>query len=404
MKSIKISCAVFSIIICLCMAASVVLAQEEKLDETLKTNGNGGKTDVGTWYMTYNNNRMWSNNFGKGKSIQYRALVSRDPDTYGIADSANIEEIDMHIAMLAEAKFDFIVYDLTNGGLTKDLAYGTGNEWIVENAKLTCQRLAVWNSSHEWKIRYAVAVGTYDQIRQGKPIGYTAEVQAKAVYDDFFMNEEYGHDHYYQLDGKPLLILYDFARNAAEEWQYYHGDRTYGDQFTVRAAQSGELGTYGWQTNYGSVLNDEVEAICPGWTTADGKGVIPRENGAYYQRNWDFILDNKLPRIVMIMAFNDFNEHLAIMPADSSGCNDSNEEIWRDQTGQINNTMYWDMTVESIRQIRIKNGELPKDNWYLINWMLTDPGTVTAFGLIIAIISTIIIVYKLKHLRKKVRE
>ena len=41
----------------------------------MKTNGNGGKTDVGVWFVTYNTPEMWANNFGSGHSIDYRVLL-----------------------------------------------------------------------------------------------------------------------------------------------------------------------------------------------------------------------------------------------------------------------------------------------------------------------------------------
>lgn len=401
MKCRKIGSILLAFVVTLTLMSTTVSAEGSAATSELTTNGNGGKTDVGIWYMTYNNATMWSNNFGSGNPIMYRALVSRNPDTYGIADSSDVDEIDMHLEMIAEAKIDFIVFDLTNGGLTDKMKYGTGNEWIVENAKLTCERIALWNSTHEWKIKYAVAVGTYEAIRDGMPIGYIAELQAEAVYKDFFENEEYGGEHYYQLDGKPLLILFDWTQIATEELEYYSGERTYADEFTVRSAAIGEVGTYGWYTGYGSpIVHDEVELVCPGWGHASGDSKIPRENGAYYQRGWDVILNNKLPRIVMISAFNDFNEKLAVMPADTSECNNNIEEQWRDETGELNNTMYWNMTVEGIRQVRIMNGELTVDSNKAATWMYIVPIAITVIGVMIAFVSVIIIVIKLKRNEK----
>lgn len=352
----RIILSLFALVLAFSLVSCAAKTPDHAATNQLTTNGNGGKTDVGTWYMTYNNSTMWSNNFGSGNPIEYKALISRNPDKFGIPNSANVEEIDMHLEMLAEAQIDFVVFDITNGGLTSALAYGTGNEWIVDNAKLTCERIALWNANNEWQIKYALAIGTYAIIRDGLPYGYVAEVQAEAVYKDFFENEVYGGDHYYQVDGKPLLILFDWDTNAAEKWDNYAGDRTYGERFSIRAAQCGELGTYGWQTNYGTVIHDEVELVSPGFANNHG-AFIAREDGEYYRRNWEKLLANKLPRIVMVMAFNDFNEHLAVMPADSSECNDVWEEKWEDTNGNLDHYMYWNMTVNGIRQIRIMNGE-----------------------------------------------
>ena len=107
-------------------------------NQTFTTNGNGHKTDIGTWFMTYNNEHMWKDNFGSGNPINYRALVSENPDVFGILDSANVEMIDFQIKKMAEIGIDFILYDITNGGLCPQIVYGRGNEWIVENALLTC--------------------------------------------------------------------------------------------------------------------------------------------------------------------------------------------------------------------------------------------------------------------------
>ena len=32
-------------------------------NQTYTTNGNGYATDIGTWFMTYNNEQMWKDNF-----------------------------------------------------------------------------------------------------------------------------------------------------------------------------------------------------------------------------------------------------------------------------------------------------------------------------------------------------
>ena len=44
------------------------------------------KTDIGTWFMTYNNEKMWSDNFGSGNPINYRALISENPNVLTFLD------------------------------------------------------------------------------------------------------------------------------------------------------------------------------------------------------------------------------------------------------------------------------------------------------------------------------
>lgn len=341
------------------------------MEETqIQSNGNGGKTDVGTWFVTYNTDEMWANNFGSGHPIQYRALL---PDGgYGIPYSDDPIIIDFLLCKLAEAKIDFILFDLTNGGLTDKIPYGSNhNEWIVDNALFTCERIALWNKSHDWKIRFAVGVGCYMAIRgyrydkqgnmtkQGRSIGEITEWQAQAVYEQFVSNPVFGDD-YYRLDGKPLLIIHDWGENVLtvpHGWNAYTGDRTYGDRFTVRNGQGGEAGTYGWQTRRGTQVHPEVEVVCPGQNTHGGHVNIVRNFGRYYLNEWNTVLSNPSPRIVMITSFNDYNEDSAIFPADTSGCDEGYEEKWENEDKILSPNMYWDITCESIIMLRKKNND-----------------------------------------------
>lgn len=334
------------------------------------TNGNGGKTDVGAWFITYNTPEMWSKNFGKDISIQFRALLPNG--NYGIPTSDDVEIIDFLLEKLAQAKIDFILFDLTNGGLTNKIRYGTNhNEWIVKNALLTCERIAVFNKNHDWKLRYAVAVGCYPALRgnkydsqgnlikEGFSIGECTELQAEATYKIFIENEEIA-DNYYYLDGKPLLVIHDWGENlltVPQGWNNYKGLRYFGDKFTIRNGQGGEAGTYGWQTRYGTQIHPEVEVVCPGQNTHGSRINIPRENGNYYRKEWNTVLSNATPRIVMITSFNDYNEDTAIFPADTSKCYLGKAEQWQDCDGIEKPSMYWDITCESIKKLRAINGD-----------------------------------------------
>lgn len=345
----------------------------------LKSNANGSVTDIGIWYVNYNTEKMFQSNFGTGIPIKYRSLM---PDgSWGIPCSDNIEVIDFYLEKLAEAKIDFILFDITNGGLTEKIHdYGWddrgedyGNRYIVKNAKLVCKRIAKWNKEHDWKIKYAVAVGAYMQIRGArhngkewvKPdcdidIGTCVEWQAEAVYKEFFMNEEFGGDNHYQLDGKPLLIIHDWGENVLivpHGWNNYKGDRTYGDKFTVRNGQGGEGGTYGWNTRYGTLPDPEVECICAGHSCAHSTvPAIFRNKGRYYKKGWQVVLETR-PRIVMIAGLNDYNERSAIFPTDSSQCDFPGEEKWYNEKGELDPYLYWNITVDSIKQLRKLNGE-----------------------------------------------
>lgn len=399
MKIKKIISVLIALILCMGLFTGVASADIAQPTNTLKTNGNGGKTDVGAWFVTYNSKTSWSNNFGSGYPIKYRTLM---PDgSYGVLDSSETEHIDFQLEQLADAKIDFVLFDLTNGGLTSDISYGwsRGNNESVINAKRTCERIAEWNKTHDWKIKYTIAVGVYSQLRSGLLVGDATELQAKAVYEDFYMNSTYGGDNYYQVDGKPMLIIHDWGQDALQQWDTYLGDRTYGDKFFVRNGQNGEKGTYGWYCAYDNTLvDDEVELVNPGQNTAGpgGENAL-RENGALYKRCWETVLTNTLPRIVMISSFNDYNEQTAVFTADSSDCRDGIEEKWTDSTGEINNSMYWDMTKEGIKLVRIANGEIEGE--FVSTWFdlpgednSTSDSSSNTLIIIIIIVTTVVVI------------
>ena len=178
----------------------------------------------------------------------------------------------------------------------------------------------------------------------------------------------------------------------------YSGDKTYGNRFTVRRGQAGEKGTYGWQTSYGVVIDEEVECVCPGWVTAGNEiqNGIPRENGNYYKTSWETVTSNPLPRILMVVAFNDYNEHLAVFPSESGECNNTTEEQWRNADGELDNDMYWDMTVEGIKEIRRINGEVKADIAIDERFILWCAVIATAALTVVAAVAVVIVAVRLK--------
>ncbi len=357
------------------------------LSESSSTNGNGGNTDVGIWYVTYNTSNHWTH-FGEvANPIMYRPLiknpdgiVGNEDDVYGTPNSYLEDEIDMHLQMLSDARIDFVLFDLTNGGLTDGVSYGyPGNQWIVQTAQKTCERIANWNKTHSWKIRYAVAIGCYDDIcgidnskqkyyvRSDKEQatekyrdirGPVIEKQAQAVYETFVTNAAYG-DAYYQVDNKPLLVIHNWGWDDTQAWEKYTGDKTYGNKFTVEGSseESGTytnptngVGTFQWRVAKGTQVSTKVETVMPGWgrsTTSD----YPRDNGNLYDKNCNIVLNNELPRIVLITSFNDFHEQTAVMPTDTTQCDTSYEEQWNSPA------MYWQKTIDFIQSIRTRNGD-----------------------------------------------
>jgi hypothetical protein len=320
---------------------------------TTTTNGNGTAVDVGTWFVTYNGAGSWANNFGKGFPINYRPLDQYG--SYSIPESTDTSLIDFYLAQLTDARIDFLILDETNGGFA-NTPYFPANFAVIDAAKLVAARLQVWNASHSWKIKYAMAIGGYALMCNPDPFGVCIEDQAQAVVDDFY--NVYGAENYYQVDGKPLLVLYDFsATDNAARWTSYTGTKTYGNQFTIRSANSGTpAGSYGWETRDGTQLHPEVEVVMPGWYSHNEgqQAPIGRAQGDYYTNAWNTVLDNPLPKMVVITAFNDYNEDSAIWTADTTTVVEPRTEQWDGHDGQLHPDMYWQMTKRNIVALRLQ--------------------------------------------------
>lgn len=348
------------------------------------SNANGNSTDVGIWYTAYNCDSFWNARFAGADTapVGYDSLL---PDgTYGVPESSNPEIIDFHLEKMAEAGIDFILLDLTNGGLTSEVPYGwsdahayAGNRWTVEYAKLTAERVSAWNDSHKWKIRYAIAVGTYAAIVDDSTIGAVSEAQAEAVYNIFVQNEVYGDDYYcYDGDGdgvaEPLYILHDWGKNSLEctggLYDYQEtNDTPYCDMFTVRRGQAGQAGSFGWHigVNNGVTVHDEeVELVSPGQQVA-GSINVSRYNSATGNLTYDdcfntVLSDTTMPRILMIASFNDYMENTVVFVTDTSeGVLENGEEKWyvNGVDGEIDNYLYWNKTINYLAQIRAKNAD-----------------------------------------------
>lgn len=335
------------------------VVRAETGDAAIKTNGNGGSTDVGIWYCA-----NWdANGGGWWRGSTYRPLL---PDgTYGMHDGSDPAVIDFHLQKLAEAEIDFILFDDTNGDFN---GYGRRHTWIKEKSKAVCARIKLWNESHSWKIKYAFGIGSFfigDQRRYPTATSYDViEQQARCVAQEVWLNRNYDPDDYYQIDGKPLLVVLDYHTDARDRWVRYSGAKDWANRFSIRwAGTSGQYsvaaGDYGWAMNAaGVLLHPEVEYLQPGHDNhLPGRDWMHtlRRNGDYYVNNWDRILNHPLPRIVMIGAFNDYSEDSAVWTADTSIDYPKARlpiERWSGHDGQLHPSMYWDYTVGIIRTLR----------------------------------------------------
>lgn len=317
-----------------------------------RTNGNGvGPTDVGIWYCTYYGEN-WDRVGGMGYvPCQYRPLCSNKPGDFRKYDATDIAVIDFHLQQIANAKIDFIIFELSPGGLG---GYRPAMDSFVENARVVAARIKIWNENNDWKIRYAVAAGSHPDVYGETSVGLCMEKEAQDVYTTFYNNPEYGGpDSYYHLDGKPLLIYWGGIKVNQASWKEYKEDKTYGNAFTIRYAQDVIEGTYGWNIyESGTVVHSEVEVVSPGWGhyTRKEPPYVARKQGDFYQKCWDVVFQNPKPTIVVIATFNDYLENTAVWTADTEKVTDADK--WYDHNNKLNPSMYWDMTVKNIKLLR----------------------------------------------------
>lgn len=185
------------------------------------------------------------------------------------------------------------------------------------------------------------------------------EAEARDVFETFVNNPKYGGpDNYYRLNGKPLLVFWGWPDSVSHHWATYTGSKQFGDRFTMRTAADCAPGQYGWNiSSAGTVLHPEVEVVSPAWGHYARKSppYVPRRNGNFYRECWEKVLSHPLPKIVMIVSFNDYWENTAVWTADTANLTDSDK--WTDSSGKLNPSMYWDLTkqyVAELRQIKVK--------------------------------------------------
>lgn len=308
------------------------------------------------YFNQYNTWEAWNIKYVPYTLGSYQTYDSGDPDV-----------IDEHLAMLAEAQIDFLIFDETNN-LYVD------NGYIFNRAKAVAERIRIWNSnSSHRKIRYVIAIGGIQF--DNNPA--TLEYEAGVLYNRFVNTVDGGSDNYFYKDGKPLLVNY--CNPSVETiWNNYTGDKTNSDLFTCEWAHTpSEAGTYGWEVRNGSIDDDEVMVVMPGWNNHKDAGypVVLRNNGVYYFNDcWDRVI-RKCPRpqFVIINSFNEYAEDTAIAPTDTSGLASTSEK-WYNSNGVIDNNMYWNTTKEYIKQMKGYTASVDyssvqgTNQWYYQQW------------------------------------
>lgn len=270
---------------------------------------------------------------------------------YGIYDSGDPAVIQEHLGMLEDANINFMLFDLTNG-------VGTG--FIFERAQAVCKEIKTWNESGAHPIRYAIAVGQIQWTHDPA----TVESEAQFVWDQFVTNPDCGgSSNSFHMDGKPLLVLYA-EYNDRRAWEDWNGDKSASNRFTVRFIQgtvpnrsnpnnptppSEDYGLYaGWGYPEGSLVNNDMMVVMPGWNNHAGRYVSRNPNGIpgsfYTDQCWERVTATE-PKITVINSFNEYTEQTAVAPADTSQVIYTTEP-WPSPS------FYWDLTVNYINELR----------------------------------------------------
>ncbi|MCD9021690.1 FG-GAP-like repeat-containing protein [Cohnella silvisoli] len=304
-------------------------------------------TNGGSWKVErYRQNDSVSTDtwlgFTPKPAINYRPLTLGSYQTY---DSGNTAVIDEHLSTMAAAQIDWLLLDETNG-------LNNVSGAILNRAARLAGRLKNWNDNPSNRdIRYAFAIGRAQWTQD--PL--TIEKEAGQVWDEFANNASYGgSNYYYELNGKPLLVVY-IPASVQTAWHNYTGSKANTNHFTVRFASNAAAGEYGWQLpQTGAVDNDEVMNVMPGWDNHVGNlPPVARNKGVYYsQLTWEKVLNRPVkPSIVLINSFNEFAEDTGVQISDTSGLAASSEK-WYNSDGVLDPALYWNMTKNYIRQLQ----------------------------------------------------
>lgn len=309
-------------------------------------------TQIGIWYAIWYTEGFWDNDGGStSQPIYYRPLL---PDgTYGKYESSDRNIMKWHIEEISNAGIDFLILDQTND-------IDTGNGALNQNALRLVRCIFDWNSAGNRPLKYCSAVGAYAELYNDMSI---IESEAKKLWERYIDGKVFGtSDYHMYVDGKPLMVIFPFTE---QEWLDYKKDNPgktpYADKFTIRFAEGHayEPGYWGWAMPKGTLINEDVACVIPGWYKFNHPlEKVYRNKGQTYKKNWETVLASDIiPQHIVINSFNEYAEHTAVFTAKTTGFPSGYPiEKWIDSTGQENPSMYWDMTKLYISKFR--NGDV----------------------------------------------
>lgn len=311
------------------------------------------KTQIGIWYAIWYDEgagSIWENDRGPTQQpIYYRPLLK--DGTYGTYQSSDSDIIQWHLEEISNAGIDFLIFDQTND-------IDTGNGQLDTNARRTVGYIKRWNDAGNRPIKYCSAIGAYAALTGDMSL---IESEAQKLWERYCMKSFGTEDYHLYVDGKPLMIIFEVS---VKEWEDYKkanpGKTPYADKFTIRFAEGHayEAGYWGWVMPKGTLVNEDVACVIPGWYKFNHPyEKVYRNRGKTYQQNWETVLASDIiPRHIVINSFNEYAEHTAVFTARTNGFPSGYPiEKWLDSTGKENPSMYWDMTKLYISKYR--NGD-----------------------------------------------
>ena len=301
-------------------------------------------TDIGIWYSTWYAKKAENSpdnkiNTWTAWNIPFKPLL---PDgRYETYDSLDEEVTLFHLKMMSEAQIDFIIMDQTNN---IDVDGGYINQRSLSVAKT----IKEYNDDPSHRpVKYCSAIGGIQWSQDAA----TIENEAMLLWNRYCAQDYGGEDYHYMIDGKPVMVVY--GDGAKDKWDAYTGDKTYASKFSIRWADNASRpGYWGWAFDKGTKEHWETMVVMPGWNNMKGATPVPRRYGETYKKSWDVVLNAETkPRILVINSFNEYAERTAVFPADSSTAVPVSDR-WLNEEYEVDNTMYWEMTVEYIRQFK----------------------------------------------------
>lgn len=307
-------------------------------------------TDIGIWYSTWyarqaDNSPDNKVNTWTAWKIPFKPLL---PDgRYETYDSLDKEVTRFHLKMISEAQIDFIIMDQTNN-IDVDGGY------INARSLSVAQTIKEYNDDKSHRpVKYCSAIGGIQWSQDAA----TIENEARILWTRYCSQDFGGEDYHYMIDGKPVMVVY--GDGARDKWEAYAGDKTYAEKFSIRWADNASRpGYWGWAFDQGTKEHWETMVVMPGWNNMKGATPVPRRYGETYKKSWDVVLNAETkPRILVINSFNEYAERTAVFPADSSGAVPISDR-WLNEEYEVDNTMYWEMTVDYIRRFKAMNKPL----------------------------------------------